>query len=68
MPSLGYGCSQAEPCNPALVWNETYRNMVVNSSSMTRQSLFTYARDFVTRYKNSPAIAYWELGALARTV
>jgi hypothetical protein len=36
--------------------------MVVNSSSLTRQSVFAYARDFVMRYKSSAAIAYWELG------
>eukprot|EP00730_Choanoeca_flexa_P001867 TRINITY_DN10817_c0_g1_i2.p1 TRINITY_DN10817_c0_g1~~TRINITY_DN10817_c0_g1_i2.p1 ORF type:complete len:826 (+),score=168.59 TRINITY_DN10817_c0_g1_i2:2-2479(+) len=63
VPSLGYGCSRPSTiCNPALVWNETYRQMVVDNSSRTRQSLFAYARDFVTRYKDSKAIAFWELG------
>jgi hypothetical protein len=36
--------------------------MVVNSSSLTRQALFAYARDFVARYQASRAVAFWELG------
>ena len=25
VPSLGYGCARAEPCNPALLYNESFR-------------------------------------------
>jgi len=64
VPSLGHGCADsASGCNPAAVlFNETYREFVVNASSRTRAALRAYATDFVSRYKRSPAVLFWEVG------
>jgi hypothetical protein len=62
--SLGHGCPDSdEGCNPAVaLHNETYREFITNASSLTRGSLRAYHADFVSRFKDSPAVLMWELG------
>jgi hypothetical protein len=64
IPSLGYGCPDSgSPCNPAaMLFNETYRDFLTNSSSLTRRALTAYAQDFVGRFKGSASVLFWELG------
>jgi O-palmitoleoyl-L-serine hydrolase len=62
--SLGHGCADGTlACNPArLCPGETYRDLVVNASSCTRNIIRAYAQDVVGRYLDSPAVLFWELG------
>lgn len=61
--SLGYGCPDtAAPCNPAVNYNETYRDFIVNASSLTRGAIRAYHSDFVARFRGSRAVLMWELG------
>jgi hypothetical protein len=64
IPSLSHGCPDTGlPCNPAnALFNETYREFITNASSRTRLALKAYHQDFVARFKDSPAILFWELG------
>jgi len=64
IPSLMHGCPDTgSPCNPAnVLFNETYREFITNSTSLTRLALKAYHQDFVSRFKSSPAILFWELG------
>jgi len=45
-----------------VLFNETYREFITNSTSLTRLALKAYHQDFVSRFKSSPAILFWELG------
>ena len=64
VPSLGHGCADSgSECNPAAVlFNESFREFVVNASSRTRVALRAYMTDFVTRFKGSPSVLFWEVG------
>jgi hypothetical protein len=61
--SLGHGCPDSTaPCNPAVIYNETYRDFIINASSQTRGAIRAYHADFVTRFRGSRAVLMWELG------
>lgn len=64
IPSLSHGCPDSGVgCNPAnALFNESYREFITNATSRTRLALKAYHQDFVTRFKDSPAIFMWELG------
>lgn len=62
VPSLGYGCADDSPCNPAHITNETFKQYMTDAGSQTRAMVFAYATDFVARYANSSAVLFWELG------
>lgn len=64
IPSLGHGCPDTgSPCNPSrLCPGETYRDLITNSTSCTREIIFQYAHDFVERYKEEGQFLFWELG------
>jgi len=64
IPSLWHGCPDTgAPCNPAnVLFNESYRTFITDASSRTRLTIKAYHQDFVSRFKASPAILFWELG------
>eukprot|EP01084_Bolivina_argentea_P123804 219393_1 len=56
IPSLGY--TQWYD----LTVNETLNDLVTNNQSQSRQLMYKYLNQYVTRYKDLESILYWELG------